>query len=81
MSAVERPTDGPDSAQCTATMTEPMGPKTGTRGVCRCYLPAVHVFSTDRDEHGMPVDWHRCECSMSWLDDLQVAEARERRAR
>lgn len=62
---------------CGETMTEPMGPKTGDRGVCVCHLPAAHVFDTGHDEHGMPVEWHRCGCSMAWLDDLQVAEARQ----
>ena len=49
------------SAQCTATMTEPMGPKTGLRGVCRCYRTAERLYALGVDgseQVDLVCSWH-----------------------
>lgn len=58
------------SAVCGDRMAEPMGVKTGGP-VHQCVLEPVHVFSNGLDEHGMPINWHRCDCTAAWLDDSQ----------
>lgn len=52
------------------TCTERVGPIWKSGGeVCACIHPAGHVFEDGNE-------WHRCTCGASWVDDLQIAEAR-----